>query len=106
METQSPVTTASSPLALNMDTDGDGDLEGMEMVLQPGNHRDIKRPNLTRSNMAGALYQSNAGLAINSTTTQGYSRPMFDGTASDDSQDCEGESPGLDALAMAARMSG
>ena len=57
------------------------------------------RPQMRRSVLSESLHYSD--LSIDTSLAEG-SRPSFDRRISGGSQDGEGESPGLDALAMAA----
>ena len=59
------------------------------------------RPQMRRADPTESLGH-NQHLRIGSTTVGQDGRPLFDRTISGDTQDGEGESPGLDALAMAA----
>jgi len=63
------------------------------------------RPQMRRSDMTESLHytHSNSGLHLSiDTALAENSRPNFERTFTEGSQDGEGESPGLDALAMAA----
>ena len=61
----------------------------------------LSRPQIRRADPTESLGQ-NQHLRISSPLVGQDGRPSFDRTVSGDTQDGEGESPGLDALAMAA----
>ncbi|MCJ1394712.1 hypothetical protein MMC18_007592 [Xylographa bjoerkii] len=96
--TTQPITAASTPdMGSDMEVDEmDGDFD-VESTNRPG------RPTIRRSGLTEGLELSklSSSLSIDTELAEN-SRPNFDRTLSGGSQDGEGESPGLDALAMAA----
>ena len=84
----------------------DMEFDASEMELS-GDATDPKHPILSRSTFEEALRSRDEemGRGTKMVEAQGK-RPGFETNVSTGSQDCEGESPGLDALAMAARLSG
>ena len=76
-----------------------------EMELREGESEGGAKRMLSEALQRNDAAAAAAAGGANSASAE-FLRPFLDRTVSDDSQDCEGESPGLDALAMAARMSG
>lgn len=95
-----PTTTTSTPdIGSDMDVD-EPEPDGAGDETAPASHPQVLRPGMTRP-LEHA--QANANLSIDTSLAEA-TRPAFDRTLSGGSQDGEGESPGLDALAMAASM--
>ncbi|MCJ1475892.1 Zinc finger and SCAN domain-containing protein 5B [Lambiella insularis] len=95
-----PTTTASTPdIVSDMEIEGPGSDFAGDATARASQPRPLP-PGVAESL---EYSQANSSLSIDTSLAQA-TRPPFDRTLSGGSQDGEGESPGLDALAMAASM--
>ncbi|MCJ1252441.1 hypothetical protein MMC24_000247 [Lignoscripta atroalba] len=94
-------TAPSTPVqpSATMEIDNGGIQSRYQEMYEDGGMVSSSRPQFRRSSLSGSLHYSN--LSIDTALAEG-SRPGMERSSSGTSQDGEGESPGLDALAMAA----